>query len=185
MTQNPLIVWNDLGEKTASYDISLFNKNGEKQLSMNLDRKKAWCNGETCSVALLLIPQGNDYRVEVSPENGSPDEASSIIFSTSDFENKIQLISPSIDSEISENKFQVSWSILHPVPDGIFQLILVNSVGTEMIYGPLKCGDNQLLCSPDDSFSAKLENIKSGSYIWYIEEIQHRIVSEPALIKIK
>ena len=62
----PLIIWTDPGKSTASFGLNICDQNGETLFSGNLSRDDAWCDGMTCSIVFMDIPDGS-YRIYITP----------------------------------------------------------------------------------------------------------------------
>ena len=67
----PLIIWTDPGRSAAAYQLEIRNEAGEGLFSGDLTREEAWCDGKTCSIVFMEIPEGNGFTISVTPVSES------------------------------------------------------------------------------------------------------------------
>lgn len=65
--ENPEIVWSDPGPETASFSLAVTDRNGETLFLGDLSRGEAWCDGVTCSIQFRTIPEGEGFRIALTP----------------------------------------------------------------------------------------------------------------------
>lgn len=78
----PLIIWTDPGRSAAAFRLEIRNEAGEELFYGDLTRDEAWCDGKTCSIVFMEIPEGNGFTINVTPlsESNLAGETVSLIF---------------------------------------------------------------------------------------------------------
>jgi len=64
---DPVIIWSDPGEQTASFSLAVTDGEGETLFLGDLSREEAWCDGITCSIRFRTIPEGEGFRIILTP----------------------------------------------------------------------------------------------------------------------
>ena len=67
----PLIIWTDPGKSAASFLLEIRNEAGEALFADEMTRDEAWCDGKTCSIVFMEIPEGNGFTISVTPVSES------------------------------------------------------------------------------------------------------------------
>lgn len=78
----PQVVWTDPGIAAASFRLIVCDAEGNALLYTDLTREDAWCDGQTCSVVFMEIPEGTGYRIYVTPysETNTPGPTAALTF---------------------------------------------------------------------------------------------------------
>ena len=63
----PLIIWTDPGNSAAAYRLEIRDEAGEGLFYGDLTRDEAWCDGKTCSIVFMEIPEGNGFTISITP----------------------------------------------------------------------------------------------------------------------
>ena len=63
----PLIIWTDPGNSAAAFRLEILDKAGEELYYGDLTRDGAWCDGKTCSIVFMEIPEGDGFTISVTP----------------------------------------------------------------------------------------------------------------------
>lgn len=81
----PQVIWTDPGSSAAAFRLIICDAEGEALLYTDLTREDAWCDGQTCSIVFMEIPEGEGYRVYVTPysETNTPGASAALTFSCS------------------------------------------------------------------------------------------------------
>lgn len=83
--EDPQVIWTDPGSSAAAFRLIICDAEGEALLYTDLTREDAWCDGQTCSIVFMEIPEGDGYRIYVTPysETNTPGTAAALTFSCS------------------------------------------------------------------------------------------------------
>lgn len=78
----PLIIWTDPGTGVAVFRLEIRDEAGEALFYGDLTREEAWCDGKTCSIVFMEIPEGKGFTISVTPisESNIPGGSVSLMF---------------------------------------------------------------------------------------------------------
>ncbi len=78
----PLIIWTDPGKSAAAFRLEIRDEAGEGLYYGDLTRDEAWCDGKTCSIVFMEIPEGKGFTISVTPisESNLPGGSVSLTF---------------------------------------------------------------------------------------------------------
>lgn len=65
--ENPQIIWTDPGSSAASFRLVILDAAGNALFFSDVAREDAWCDGKTCSIVFRSIPEGEGYRIFITP----------------------------------------------------------------------------------------------------------------------
>ncbi len=159
----PLIIWTDPGDTAVLFDVKIFDGNNNSLLNAELDRDQAWCDGLTCSIAFQTIPDGDNYRIAITPysEYNTTGDMIELVFSKGG--KSIRLSSPKEGSVVQPRPL-FRW-LLEDGEDAAYDLILTDAENNVMIYSPLVCGSGGVTCEDGEAFYSPAEALAAGSYI--------------------
>ena len=63
----PLIIWSDPGKSAAAFRLEIRSEAAEELFYGDLTREEAWCDGKTCSIVFMEIPEGNGFTISITP----------------------------------------------------------------------------------------------------------------------
>ena len=166
-TETPLIIWTDPGESAVLFNLQIFNGSGDLLLNAELDRDQAWCDGLSCSIAFQTIPDGNDYRIAITPysEYNTQGNTIELVFNKGGI--KIKLESPK-EGSIVQSRPMFRWTLEYG-ENAAYDLILTDADNNVTIYSPLICGSGGVTCENGEAFFSPAEPLIPGDYTAKLE----------------
>ena len=158
----PLVIWTDPGDTCVMFEISVYDNTNAKLLTAQLNREQAWCDGLTCSIQFATIPDGENYKISVTPysELNTAGETVSLTFSKG--VQPLKLTSPK-EGTVTQSRPMFRWT-LDAGEGASYELLITDSAGVETLISPLLCGENGVTCEEGEAFYIPTDALASGSY---------------------
>ncbi len=158
----PLVIWTDPGDTCVMFEISVYDNTNAKLLTAQLNREQAWCDGLTCSIQFATIPDGENYKISVTPysELNTAGETVSLTFNKG--VQPLKLTSPK-EGTVTQSRPMFRWT-LDAGEGASYELLITDSAGTETLIAPLICGENGVTCEEGEAFYIPTDALASGSY---------------------
>ena len=170
------VIWLDQPDNNAQFNLLIKDQDGKLLMNTTLDRKAAWCDGETCTIEFAKIPLHTFYTLEITPLSamGAAGEKSAIKFQTTDQELDFASLYP-MENQQSSGGAWFSWRL----PSNInqdqqksfnYQIRLVDQTrNREAIMGPFSCDSENMICFNGGALFLLSDMLEKGQYQWGVQ----------------
>lgn len=158
----PLVIWTDPGDTCVMFEISVYDNTNAKLLTAQLNRDQAWCDGLTCSIQFATIPDGENYKISVTPYSELNTAGETVYLTFSKGVQPLKLTSPK-EGTTAQSRPLFRWT-LDAGEGASYELLITDSAGVETLISPLICGENGVTCEEGEAFYIPTDALASGSY---------------------
>ncbi len=160
--ESPLVIWTDPGEAAVMFTVEIYGPNKNLLLNANLNREQAWCDGISCTIQFQSIPDGENYRIAVTPytELNTKGQTIELVFNKGG--QTVLLNSPKEGSTVSSRPM-FRWN-LDAGTDLRYELILTDANNNVMTFSPLVCGAVGVNCEDGEAYFSPADPIPAGNY---------------------
>ncbi len=158
----PLVIWSDPGDTCVMFEVSIYDNTDALLLTAQLNREQAWCDGLTCSIQFATIPDGENYKINVTPysELNTAGETASLTFNKG--VQPLKLTSPK-EGAVAQSRPMFRWT-LDAGEGATYELLITDANGVSTLISPLVCGENGVTCEEGEAFYIPTDALIAGTY---------------------
>ena len=160
--ESPVIIWTDPGEAAVMFTVEIFGPTNKLLLNANLNREQAWCDGISCTIQFQSIPDGQNYRIAVTPytELNTKGQTIQLVFNKGG--QPVSLNSPKEGSTVSTRPM-FRWSLVAGANTS-YDLILTDTRNNVLTFSPLICGAVGVNCEEGEAYFSPADPLPAGQY---------------------